>query len=254
MPDKNPKRILIIACEVVARELHALAARSRRIVDIVFLPKGLHDQETTKMRARLQEEIDKADPRRYDAVVMAYGLCNNGTLALRAPGMPLVIPRAHDCITFFFGSAKKYRDYFDANPGTYYQTTGWMERGHSDLADNIMSQLGLSSGYSEYVEKYGKDNADYIMGVLGGWRENYHRMTYIRMPVDGLPEYTDQAREEAAENGWEFHLVEGDMSLLADLVMGPWDDGRFCVAPPGARLERVSDDSIFTVSCEDAGK
>jgi len=254
MPDKNPKRILIIACEVVARELHALAARSPRIVDIVFLPKGLHDQETARMRARLQEEIDKADPERYDAVVMAYGLCNNGTLGLRAPLVPLVIPRAHDCISFFFGSARRYRDYFDANPGTYYQTTGWFERGNSDLADNIMSQLGLSSAYSEYVEKYGKENADYIMGVLGGWRANYRRMTYIRMPVEGLPEYVEKAREEAAKNNWEFDLVEGDMSLLEAMVTGTWDDERFCVAPPGAALERVSDDSIFAVPREETGR
>jgi hypothetical protein len=242
---KNAKRTLIIACEVVARELYALAARSQRVVDIVLLPKGLHDLDTGKMRARLQEEIDKADPNRYDAVVMAYGLCNNGTIDLAARDLPLVIPRVHDCISFFFGSPERYREYFDANPGTYYETTGWTERGTSDLADGVMSQLGLSSTYAEYVEKYGKENADYIMSVLGGWKTNYKGLAYIRMPVEGLPEYTETARAEAAENNWRFELVDGDMSLLEALMAGGWDEKRFCVVPPGGRLAPTSDERIF---------
>ena len=224
MPESNSKRILIIACEVFHRELSALAARSPKVVDLVFLPKGLHDLDTVKMRARIQEEIDKAENDKYEFVVLAYGLCNNGTLGLAAGDAPLVIPRAHDCITLFFGSRSKYREYFDSNPGTYYYTTGWTERGKTDLADNIMSQLGLSSTYNEYVEKYGKDNADYIMKVLGGWRENYKKLTYIRMPLDGLPDYTELSRSEAETHKWQFEVVDGDTAILQCV-----DDGRLGV-------------------------
>ena len=248
MPDAPAKRILVIACEVVWRELAALAARSPRIVDLAFLPKGLHDLETGKMRARIQEEIDRADPAKYEFVALAYGLCNNGTLGIEARGIPLVIPRAHDCITFFFGSRGRYREYFDANPGTYYRTTGWTERGKSDLADGIMSQLGLTSTYAEYVAKYGKDNADYIMRVLGGWRQNYKRLTYVRMPIGGLPDYTVDARAEAAENKWEYDEVAGDVALLDALVTGRWDSPEFIVVPPGSRLGGALDDEVFSIA------
>lgn len=248
MPDKAPKRILIIACEILYRELSALAARSPRIVDVWYLPKGLHEIETPKMRERIQAEIDRADPAKYEFVALAYGLCNNGTLDLEARAIPLVIPRAHDCITFFFGSRRRYREYFDANPGTYYRTTGWAERGSSDSADGIMSQLGLTSTYAEYVDKYGRENADYIMRVLGGWRENYKKLTYVRMPIEGLPDYSRRARAEAAENGWKFEEVKGDTAILEALTTGRWDNGEFVVVPPGRKLSGAHGDDVFSVA------
>ncbi len=248
--DENPRRTLVIACEVIARELYALAAKSPRVLDLVLLPKGLHDQESARMRARLQEEVDRADPERHDVVVMGYGLCNNGTAGLRAPRVPLVIPRVHDCISLFFGSAARYREYFDAHPGTYYETTGWTERGTSDLAESVMSQLGLSSGYAEYVEKYGRENADYIMSVLGGWRQNYKRLAYIRMPLEGLPDYAEMARARAAENHWEFDLVEGGLDILAAIAEGAWDEERFCVLRPGETLAATTDERVLAVGEE----
>jgi len=251
MADGRPKRILVIACEVLHRELSILAGRSPRVVDVEFLPKGLHDLETGKMRERLQAKIDGVDESKYEFIALAYGLCNNGTLGLEARGVPLVIPRAHDCITFFFGSRRRYREYFDANPGTYYRTTGWTERGESDLADGVMSQLGLDKTYQEYAEKYGRDNAEYIMKVLGGWRQNYKRLTYIRMPVEGLPDYTQEARAEAAQNNWEFEVVEGDTALLESLATGRWANGEFAAVAPGGRLSSAADDEIFSVA---AGK
>ena len=251
MPDAEPKRLLVIACEVFHRELSALAARSPRITDVVFLPKGLHDLETGRMRALIQKEIDAASPEKYDLVVLAYGLCNNGTLGLRARSIPISIPRAHDCITLFFGSRRRYREYFDANPGTYYHTTGWLERGKSDLAGGIMSQLGLSSTHAEYLDKYGRENADYIMQVLGAWRANYKRLTYIRMPIEGLPDYTATSRLEADENNWSFEIVQGDARLLEAICEGRAEGARaegpeFAVVPPGGRLESGLDDEVFS--------
>ena len=246
MPDTLPKRILLIACEIVHRELCALSSVSPRIVDLVFLPKGLHEIGAEEMRAQIQAEIDKADPSKYEFIALGYGLCNNGALALTARQIPLVIPRAHDCITFFFGSRRLYRQYFDANPGTYYRTTGWSERGAAKPGESIMSQLGLDKTYNEYVEKYGKENADYIMNVLGGWRQHYKKLTYIAMPLSGLPDYTESARAEAAENGWLFELLPGDLSILKALTTGEWDSGEFVVVPPGCTLGPAPDDEIFS--------
>jgi hypothetical protein len=39
----------------------------------------------------------------------------------------MIIPKAHDCITLFLGSKERYRTYFDAHPGTYWYTPGWVE-------------------------------------------------------------------------------------------------------------------------------
>ena len=42
---------------------------------------------------------------------------------------PLVLPRAHDCITLLMGSRTEFERYFQDHPGVYYRSTGWVERG-----------------------------------------------------------------------------------------------------------------------------
>jgi len=58
--------------------------------------------------------------------VLGYGLCSNGILGVQARGQDLIIPRCHDCISFFMGSPEAYRKDFDAHPGTYYLIPGWL--------------------------------------------------------------------------------------------------------------------------------
>ena len=121
-------RIKVISCDVLYRELCYAAARSEHQVDVQFLTKGLHDEGCRPMRLRLQAEIDKTDGPKYDAIVLGYALCGNGTVGLTARHLPVVIPRAHDCITLLMGSKKAYEDYFDSHSGVYFRSTGWLER------------------------------------------------------------------------------------------------------------------------------
>src|SRR5208283_2681137 len=122
IPGSPPKRKLkFIGCEIIYREACWLAATSPALVDVEFLHKGLHDLETPDMVARVQAAIDVVDPYAgYEAVLLGYARCNDGLVGITARDVPLVVPRGHDCITFFFGSRAAYRSYFDANPGTYY--------------------------------------------------------------------------------------------------------------------------------------
>ena len=145
------------------REACFCIARSRNIIDPVFMGKGLHNLCDGKMRELLQVEIDKVEPGKYEAILLGYGLCNNGTRDLHA-SIPLVIPKAHDCITCFLGSKEKYRNFFDDNPGTYYLSPGWIERNTDNYEgeQSIPQQLGIAT-YEEYVAKYGEEDAQYIM-------------------------------------------------------------------------------------------
>ena len=84
------------------RELCAAVARSANLVDIEFLPKGLHDIGQAGMSSRLAEVLSGVDESRYEAILLGYGLCSNGLVGLgHAPINSLVVPRAHDCITLF---------------------------------------------------------------------------------------------------------------------------------------------------------
>src|ERR1051326_7872623 len=110
-------RLKLISCEVFYREMCAAIARSPHVVDIAFLPKGLHDMGAKGMRERVQAALDQVDETHYDAVLFGYGLCNNGLAGLTARTIPLVVPRAHDCITLFLGCRQRYLDYFNTHPG-----------------------------------------------------------------------------------------------------------------------------------------
>lgn len=244
-------RIRVIACEVLFRELCLAAARSPIVVDLKFLRKGLHDNPDT-LRQSLQRELEEVDAEQIDAVVLGYGLCSNGTAGLRAPAVPLVIPRAHDCITLFLGSRQRYVDMFTERPGTYYYTSGWLERG-GDSIPQPQEQGGglLDQSFQQLVDKYGEDNARFLMEFQGQWRQRYTTACYVRMPLSHRPEYADRVRSIAADNGWEYLEVEGDDRLIVAMVAGDWNSEDFIVVPAGEIVQASYDDRIFR--CPGAG-
>jgi hypothetical protein len=232
-------RLKVISCDVMYREVCWLASRSPNQVDVEFLPKALHDLKSAKMRTRLQETIDAADAAGYDAIALAYALCGNGLAGVNARRVPVVVARAHDCITLFLGGRKQYNDYFTANPGVYFKTSGWIERG---AGANQLTGIGFEM--RELVEKYGEENALYLFEELNRYRSTYHKFTYIDMGVEPDNRFEDKTRADAAERGWDFEKVTGDISLLRRLVDGEWNED-FIVVSPGSHLAATWDDRII---------
>lgn len=231
------KRYKVIACEILFREVCLCAALSRNIVDLQFMPKGLHDIGEIKMVSKLQAEIDKTDQEKYDAILLVYGLCNNGVRGLRA-SIDLVIPRAHDCITLLLGSKEKYEAYFSAKPGTYFKSPGWIERDKNDDDENksIATQLGIDRTYAEYVEQYGEENAAYLIEQLGGWLNNYQRLTYIDTGTGDIEANKKLTREQAEERVWEYEEIDGNTALIEKLFAGAWDEEEFLVVKPDEKI------------------
>jgi len=250
------RKFKFIGCEIVYREACYLAATGRHHVDVEFLRKGLHDLETSDMLAKVQATIDAVDPAGgYEAILLGYARCNDGLVGITARDIPLVIPRAHDCISFFFGSRSAYRDYFDAHPGTYYMTTGWAERnsfpggGYMMPAygkKGVMAKLGLAEPYEDMVAKYGKENADFIASTLGDWTKNYSHMLYLEMGVCDEASYIADARQTAAKESWKFEQRKGDWTLLDKLFAGQWD-GDFVVVRPGQKIVARNDERVLDV-------
>jgi len=257
MPPQQSKKYKFIGCEIIYREACYLAATGPHMVDLQFLRKGLHDLETPDMLARIQGAIDEVDPRMgYEAVLLGYARCNDGLAGIVARDVPLVIPRAHDCITFFFGSRQAYKRHFDDHPGTYYMTTGWSERNNSSAegelshpaydTQGVMGKLGLTESYEQLVAKHGKDNADFIVETLGDWQSNYSKILYLEMGVCDEGPFIDSAGRTAERRNWQFELREGDWSLLEKLFLGRWDED-FLIVRPGQRIVARNDDRILDV-------
>ncbi|MGO9410776.1 MAG: DUF1638 domain-containing protein [Spirochaetia bacterium] len=255
------RKLKFIGCEIMYREACHLAAASAAQVDVEFLRKGLHDLETRDMVSKVQSTIDAVDPSAgYEAILLGYARCNDGLVGVTARTVPLVVPRAHDCITFFFGSRTAYRQYFDSHPGTYYLTTGWSERNTNASPNDpqalkgydrpaygqqgVMGKLGLTESYDEMVRKYGKENADFLKDMLGDCMKNYDKFLYLRMGVCDEEPFIEAARKDAADRGWKLETREGNLSLLRKLFNGPWDED-FIIVPPGGKIVARNDERIL---------
>ena len=246
-------RLKLISCEIFLREFCAAVSRSPHTIDVEFLPKGLHDIGCAEMLARLQAAVDRVESGRYEALLLGYALCNNGIAGLAARAIPIVIPRAHDCITLFLGSGRRYLEYFHSHPGVFFQTTGWVERGtdRGGLTQlSIQRKTGLDFSYEELVEKYGEDNARYLRDELLDYTKQYRQFTYIEMGVEPDDRFERQVRQGSEARGWDFEKIQGDFSLIRRLVDGIWDEREFLIVPPGRRVGPTYGDDIISLSPE----
>ncbi len=253
-PDRSALlRLRCIGCEVLARPIYLCAAMSPHIVDVSFLRIALHETPAT-FRARLQAEIDAAGPE-YDAVVLAYGLCGGATVGLAAGRAPLIVPRAHDCITLFLGSRERYQREFVEHPGTYWYAADYLERSDTEMEGASTGLFGvgastdaeLQAAYAEYVERFGPDNADYLMETMGAWREHYDRAVFLDLDLGDTSVGAERARHEAERRGWLFERIVGDLTLVRRLLQGDWADD-FLALQPGQRLEMTYDENVLGAS------
>jgi hypothetical protein len=236
-------RLHLIGCEVILRELCHAVARSPHLVQVEFLSKGLHDRGARAMREAIQARIDAVSEARPDAVLLGYGLCGNGLSGLEARGVPLVLPRAHDCITLLLGDRERFSQYFRSHPGVYYRSIGWVERG-ADLEPMVREQTGAGMTRDALIERYGEDNGSFLFEELNRYRQTYSQLTYIETGLEPDGRFEAQARTEAAEKGWSFETLNGDLGLFERLLAGDWDDRDFLVVPPGGVVAACHDDRI----------
>ena len=239
----------VIACEVAFREICFCAARSPNQMDLEFLSQGYHDNPEIGIQ-RIQDRIDDTAPDQYDAVLIGYGLCNNMLKGLRADATRLIVPRAHDCITFFLGSKNRYDEFFSAYPGTYYYTAGWLEyreRGGERPVRRQNAEMGGDMSYDALVEKYGEDNAKFLMETLGDWTRNYQRGVFIDFDFTTHLPYRQDAQEICENRNWKYEEVPGDLGLLQRWLDGDWNGSDFLQVEPGQTVVPSYENNIVQI-------
>jgi hypothetical protein len=209
---------------------------------------GLHDLGAS-MRPHLQERIDATDKAGNDTILLGYALCGRGTEGLRAGKTQLVLPRAHDCIGLLMGSRRRYQTYFEAHPGVYFRSPGWIENQTPDQAlqpanSSAKSKIGERRSREELVVQYGEKNGNYLFEQFRAFRQHYSRLTYISTGVESDDACRGRAHAEAEKEGWTFEEVKGSLIMLERLVNGEWDAADFLVVPPDATVRGTLGESI----------
>ena len=238
----------LLACKVLQREISMLIAQSEHFIDVTYIRQDFHDTPQL-LQVTLQEEIDKldADDDKYscnkpiDAILLGYGLCSNGVTGLKSSRHKLVIPKAHDCITFLLGSRKAYNHHFVNSPGTYWYSIGWAEN------TRLPSQMRLEEIKAEYIEIYGEENADYLMQMEHNWVVDYKRAGFIHWNGIKSDKALQYSKECAQSLQWEHQQYEGEETFLSNFLEAKWDAENFLILEPGQTAEQSYAEDVIKV-------
>lgn len=248
----QPKLLKVIACEIAFREICHLAARSPNLHDLEFLTQGHHDVPN-RGRVEIQKRIDAVPAGKFEAILVGYGLCSTILTGLRATYAPLVIPRAHDCITFFLGSKERYQKCFSDRPGTYYYTSGWLEcarrRGLTiGQTGGLLPAQGSHSAqtaYEQWAAKYGEEKAKYLLEVMADWTAHYTHGVLIDFDFTKPLQLRGQVEGICADRHWQFEEMAGDLGLLQRWLDGDWSEKDFLVVQPGGQVAASHDERVI---------
>ena len=177
--------LMCLSCEVLARPLYLSAARSPHIVDIELFRKGLHNEP-----ADLRGTAPGAHRR---GIRPALRLSRHGLRPVRPgdrrpdcpqhPDRHPARPRLHHPLPGQPRAATSTSSSISPAPtGTRTTTSsGATGRAARCRSARAASRPGRTTSTRNMSRKYGKDNADYLMEVMGGWQKHYKRAAYIDM-------------------------------------------------------------------------
>jgi len=222
-----------IGCSVLKGEASYFASLSQHTTTLTFIEMGLHDTPK-RLHAAIQEAVDSVDDS-HDMVLLGYGLCSKGLDGIRAGKIPLVVPRAHDCVTLFLGSREKYSTIFSERPDTYWYMPGSVDGG------DLRGPERHARLIREYTEKYGAKKARLLAEMDRQSVSHYKRAVFVDLGVGDSTREREKTRESARWQGWEYEEIHGDKGLLVDLLEGNWDEDRFLVVKPGQTIVPVFD-------------
>jgi hypothetical protein len=97
------------------------------------------------------------------------------------------------------------------------------------------------------IARYGEDNGKYLYETLYAYKDHYSRLIYLQSAADPDAQFREQAANEAALSGWDFHTWAASLEWIHDLVSGPWPADRFLTVPPGGLIKGRHDGSLIGI-------
>ena len=239
MPELRIKKLGLIACQVLWRELTYFAAQSSAEISFFFQPQGLHN-DPDKMRRDLQAAIDRIEAEHeFDQLIFGYGLCSRGIEGLKSKKTTMVFPRAHDCLTLLLGSRSRQEQIYCEHPDAYWYSPGWIETGTQPSLERRDRERALLR------QKYDEEQSLWLHEQLSGWGKNYHKAIYLDFQIGPREQWIAYTRKCAQELGWQYLELKGDPTLVRNLVNMEWDENNFLIVPAGIELKLSYDDGLM---------
>ena len=205
----------VIACATVIEEMLPMMPSELVYQKLEF---GLHTNPD-ELRTALQEAIDKSGGE-FSTILLGYGLCSRAVAGLKSNSRTLIIPKVDDCIGIFLGSDAEYKEQHRTQPGTLYQTKGWIE------ADKSLKEL------PDMVKRYGEKKARWLFKQMF---KNYTRLAFINTGNYEIERYRAESHATAQDLGLKYEEIPGSSALVKKLLFGPWDS-EFVIVLPGGVL------------------
>ena len=207
---------IIVACQTLQDEVEAVLKQQGQDIPIVWIPSGLHNVPST-LTAKLQETLDALEP--TDLVLLAMAYCGNSVQGVKTGNYQLVIPRMDDCISLLLGKVKAHEDTYK---GHYFLTAGW-----------IRGERNLVVEYQHVLEKYGEKRGKMIYKTM---LRHYTHIAMLNSGCFDTAPTEEEVRRTADLLGMQYREVAADLTLLRQLLEGPWPNSLFLTVPPHTEI------------------
>lgn len=242
---------IVVSCEVFRHEIELITSQMENPPSIFFMEMGLHERPD-RLRETIQIFVLEHEAKRMDefTILLAYGLCGQGLTEITCTKATLVLPKVHDCIPLLLGIKQNEAGAHSLNGQTYWQSPGWVSYAHSELLRNKEAK------YQEYLEKFGEDNARYLMEEQLSWLQHYQTVKLIKWSQIAQMEtkaekssgfFEDEARCFAREAELPYSYCTGSDNYLRALLEGGNDRDLFLHIKPGFTAQLDADGALVTV-------
>ena len=213
----NNRKQTLIACSMMEDEIHQIFDCLNCSVPVVWMDRGFHNTPQ-KLKEELQKQIDLLQDQ--DDILLAFGLCGNGTEGICSKNTRLILPKFDDCINMLLCTGTR-TDRALTRADSIYLTRGW-----------TLDSEAILQQYEKIKEQYDEEMCEIIMETM---YEHYHSITVIDTGCYDTEPVLDYAHQAADLLDLEVETAPGSNHILAQLLTGQWDDN-FIILEPGKTI------------------
>lgn len=213
----NTTKRTLIACSMMEDEINHALEQLNISFPIIWMNRGFHNTPE-KLRQELQQQIDLLQ--NQDEILLAYGLCGNGTDGICSKNTRLIIPKFDDCINLMLCTGKRTSRGL-TRADSIYMTRGW-----------TLDEESILQQFEKLKETYDDEMCEIILETM---YEHYTSITVIDTgcyDITPVQAYTDQV---AKLLDLKPEVTTGSNRILQQLIKGEWEDN-FIVLNPGESL------------------